>query len=159
MLPLPLPLPVQLGVLHAVCARLPGQPITVDSRNRRAAMATPEQQPQRGARWMLLAAISLVLVLAQLMLATPGRRTAQPSRCGNETRAAPRADPDDQGSFFYLVTLREAEEQAPWLAGCGLTVFAALAYQHLESSPRCTMDPGRAVLWVWPTYTAWETNW
>ena len=123
---------------------------------------TPEQQtqPQRGARWMFLAAVSLVLVLAQLLLATPACRTAQPSWCGhNDTVAAPDAAPPQQTSMFYLVTLREAEEQAPWLAGCGLAVFAALAYQHLESSPRRTMDPGRAVLWVWPTYTAWETNW
>ena len=159
--PKPVPARALCRVLHPASAQLPGQATMVDRRHSRASASAPEQQlqSQRGARWMLLAAVSLVLVLAQLMLAAPARRTAHPSRCSHETMAAPTAAPAQQSSMFYLVTLREAEEQAPWLAGCGVTVFAALAYQHMESSPRRTLDPGRAVLWVWPPYAAWETNW
>ena len=57
------------------------------------------------------------------------------------------------------MTLQEAEEAEPHLAKCALTIWGVLAYQHLEASPRRTMDPAQAAVWVFPPYAAWETNW
>lgn len=60
---------------------------------------------------------------------------------------------------FYLVTVEEAEKQAPTLKDCGFNIYGALTYFHLKSHYRRTLEKDTASLVFFPPYFTCEHNW
>lgn len=115
-------------------------------------MASPAKSRQQRRASPLYLLVALPLAAIAYLAASQGGRW----RAGTQAAGCP-ACPNTK--LFYLFTMPELEQAEPWLAQCGLTIWASLAYQQLESSIWRTLDPAKASLWVFPPYGGIETNW